>query len=189
MPLLPPPPQGFSCESAFLLWWRGFQFSGHPMLVGDIFACTRQRGLPVCEGWAVVDDASAARRPCPVQGAFAMGSTELPASAPCGCWGVRRQAVDLVERSLFTASGRCSVNALLPTCESLGWVPLCFGTGPGGIRHVIDPELPAAGFPALCKREAGGTTEDALHELLRPVVIEELPSRGCYSARASSSGS
>lgn len=63
--------------------------------------------------------------------------------------GVRGQAVDLVERSLFTASGRCLVNALLPTCESLGWVPLCFGTGPGGIRHVIDPELPAAGFPAL----------------------------------------
>lgn len=57
------------------------------MLVGAIFACKRQRGLPVCEGWAVVDDASAAGRPCPVQGAFAMGSTELPASALCGCWG------------------------------------------------------------------------------------------------------
>lgn len=94
--------------------------------------------------------------------------------------------MDLVERSLFTASGRCLVNALLPTCESLGWVPLCFGTGPGGVHHVIDPELPAAGFPALCKREAGGTTENALHELLRPVVIEELPSHECYSARSSS---
>lgn len=54
------------------------------MLVGAIFACTRPRALPVCEGWAVVDDASAARRPCPVQGAFAMGSAELPASVGAG---------------------------------------------------------------------------------------------------------
>lgn len=30
----------------------------------------------------------------------------------------------------------------------------------------------------LCKREVGGTTEDALHELLRPAVIEELSSPG-----------
>lgn len=108
-----------------------------------------------------------------------LSSPPLPSA---GAGRVGRQAVDLVESSRFTASGRCLVNALLPACESLGWVPLCFGTGPGGIRggirHIIDPELPAAGFPALCKREVGGTTEDALHELLRPVVIEELPSHG-----------